>query len=120
MGADRLRVNRLRDLCVRPGLDGGAETDPAPVQEAQFALMARSGVESARIVFSWRDMQPQKGGAFDFARTDAQVGAAARHGIALHELTPVRASLEEAFMTLTADEVEYHSAGTHVQEGAAA
>ncbi|HEX5909058.1 MAG TPA: hypothetical protein VFY44_01110 [Thermoleophilaceae bacterium] len=62
-------------------LDGGAETDPPAVQEAQFALMARSGVESARIVFSWRDMQPQKNGAFDFTRTDAQVGAAARHGI---------------------------------------
>ena len=64
-------------------LDGGAETDPAPVQEAQFALMARSGVESARTVFSWRDMQPQKGGPFDFTRTDAQVGAAARHGIVI-------------------------------------
>lgn len=34
---------------------------------------------------------------------------AAQRGIALHELTPVSASLEEAFMTLTAGEVEYHS-----------
>jgi ABC-2 type transport system ATP-binding protein len=30
-------------------------------------------------------------------------------GIRLHELTPVRASLEEAFMELTADSVEYHA-----------
>jgi ABC-2 type transport system ATP-binding protein len=30
-------------------------------------------------------------------------------GIALHELTMVRASLEEAFMELTADSVEYHA-----------
>ena len=47
---------------------------------------------------------------------------AARNGVALHELTPVRASLEEAFMTLTAGEVEYHSgANQHaIQDGAAA
>ena len=30
-------------------------------------------------------------------------------GIRLHELTTVRASLEEAFMELTADSVEYHA-----------
>jgi ABC-2 type transport system ATP-binding protein len=34
---------------------------------------------------------------------------AAGRGIALHELTPLTASLEEAFMSLTAGEVEYHS-----------
>lgn len=39
-----------------------------------------------------------------------QVGeAAAAAGIVLHELTPQRASLEDAFMTLTAGEVEYAS-----------
>jgi ABC-2 type transport system ATP-binding protein len=36
---------------------------------------------------------------------------AASHGIALHELTPERASLEEAFMELTSDSVEYHASG---------
>jgi ABC-2 type transport system ATP-binding protein len=35
---------------------------------------------------------------------------AAAAGIALHELTPVRGSLEDAYMQLTAEEVEYHSA----------
>jgi len=30
-----------------------------------------------------------------------------RHDIVLHELTPVSSSLEEAFMTLTAESVEY-------------
>ena len=40
--------------------------------------------------------------------TAAAVGdLAAAHQIALHELTPVQASLEEAFMELTRDEVEY-------------
>ena len=35
---------------------------------------------------------------------------AARHGLALHELTPQQASLEEAFFELTNDSVEYHGA----------
>ncbi|MGI5158373.1 ATP-binding cassette domain-containing protein [Microbispora sp. CA-102843] len=33
---------------------------------------------------------------------------AARHGVTLYELTPVHVSLEEAFMELTRDAVEYH------------
>jgi len=36
---------------------------------------------------------------------------AAAHGIALSELIPVRASLEEAFMELTRESVEYQAAG---------
>jgi ABC-2 type transport system ATP-binding protein len=40
----------------------------------------------------------------------SQIGdVAAEHGIALHELTPEQASLEEAFMRLTHDAVEYHA-----------
>ncbi|MFF4656526.1 ABC transporter ATP-binding protein [Streptomyces sp. NPDC001381] len=34
---------------------------------------------------------------------------AARHGVVLHELSPQQASLEEAFMQLTAETVEYHA-----------
>jgi ABC-2 type transport system ATP-binding protein len=34
---------------------------------------------------------------------------AAKASLTLHELTPVRASLEDVFMELTADSVEYHS-----------
>jgi ABC-2 type transport system ATP-binding protein len=42
----------------------------------------------------------------------AEVGKlAAAHGIVLFELIPVKASLEEAFMELTRDSVEYHAAG---------
>jgi len=42
--------------------------------------------------------------------TPAQVGdIAAARGIPLHELSPQRASLEEAYMNLTQDAVEYHS-----------
>jgi len=40
--------------------------------------------------------------------TAAEIGdAAAANGIALHELTPQQASLEEAFMDLTRDELEF-------------
>jgi ABC-2 type transport system ATP-binding protein len=47
---------------------------------------------------------------------------AAAHGIALHELSPQAASLEEAFMELTQDSVEYHAdihdAGLALAKGA--
>jgi ABC-2 type transport system ATP-binding protein len=43
-------------------------------------------------------------------RTAHEIGAiAARHGVPLHELTPQSVSLEEAFIELTRDAVEYHS-----------
>jgi ABC-2 type transport system ATP-binding protein len=49
--------------------------------------------------------------------TAEQVGdVAATAGIALHELTPQQASLEEAFMNLTKDEVEF---GAHLEEAVA-
>jgi ABC-2 type transport system ATP-binding protein len=42
--------------------------------------------------------------------TPAAIGeAAAAHGIVLHELTAQTASLEQAFMNLTQDEVEFKS-----------
>jgi ABC-2 type transport system ATP-binding protein len=42
--------------------------------------------------------------------TAAQIGEAAAHaGVILHELTPVGASLEEAYMELTRDDVEYRT-----------
>jgi len=45
-------------------------------------------------------------------RTSEQIGElAAQHGIVLHELTPHQASLEDAFMRLTGESVEYHAAG---------
>ncbi|GEA82411.1 ABC transporter ATP-binding protein [Cellulomonas uda] len=46
--------------------------------------------------------------------TAPQIGeAAAAAGVVLHELTPVQGSLEEAFMSLTQDTVEYHSTMGH-------
>ncbi|AEW98202.1 ABC transporter ATP-binding protein [Streptantibioticus cattleyicolor] len=54
-----------------------------------------------------------------------QIGlAAAEHRVVLHELTPQRASLEEAFMELTRDAVEYQAAAPAatglISEGTAA
>ncbi|WP_426594524.1 ABC transporter ATP-binding protein [Cellulomonas sp. McL0617] len=52
--------------------------------------------------------------------TTVQVGElAAANRLVLHELTPVSGSLEEAYMTLTQDSVEYHSSEVpteHTQE----
>ena len=45
-------------------------------------------------------------------RSDEIGDIAAQHGIPIHELTPQRASLEEAFMELTHDSVEYHGGGS--------
>jgi ABC-2 type transport system ATP-binding protein len=49
--------------------------------------------------------------------TSEQIGDLAfEHGVRLHELTPVQASLEQAFMELTRDSVEYHATATAAQE----
>lgn len=47
-------------------------------------------------------------------------GIAAGAGVVLHELTPVAASLEEAYLELTKDEVEYQAGGTPAASGAGA
>ena len=56
-------------------------------------------------------LTPAPDGSLEVAGLTAeQVGeAAAANGLALHELTPVTASLEEAFMDVTRDAVEYHA-----------
>jgi ABC-2 type transport system ATP-binding protein len=52
--------------------------------------------------------------------TATQVGdAAAEHGLTLHELTPQQASLEEAFMELTRDDIEYRAGRGEPEEVAA-
>ena len=52
--------------------------------------------------------------------TAEQIGElAAANGIVLHELSPLPASLEEAFMELTRGELEYASVATEAEEAAA-
>jgi ABC-2 type transport system ATP-binding protein len=49
--------------------------------------------------------------------TSEQVGDfAAAHAVVLHELTPVQASLEDAFIELTHDDVEFKSVGGNLAE----
>jgi polysaccharide biosynthesis protein PslG len=67
-------------------LDGGVLGAPAGVLAQQWPRMAASGVESARVVFSWADAQPLPGGPFDFSRTDQLVAGASAHQI---DLLPV-------------------------------
>ncbi|MEV8455429.1 ATP-binding cassette domain-containing protein [Streptomyces sp. NPDC052095] len=50
----------------------------------------------------------------DGATTEALGELAARHQITLHELSGQRASLEDAFMQMTAGSVEYHAHSDHV------
>ncbi|NMR20966.1 ABC transporter ATP-binding protein [Cellulomonas fimi] len=59
-------------------------------------------------------LTPADDGAIDLhGLTPAQVGdTAAAHGIPIHELSPQKASLEDAYMNLTQDAVEYHSHAT--------
>ena len=63
--------------------DRAAFRGSAEEQDAQWALMARSGVESVRVVFSWAATQPTPGGPDDYSRTDQQVASAARRAVRL-------------------------------------
>lgn len=60
---------------------------------------------------------PQTGERFEVTGLDAAgIGdAAVDAGIALHELTTVGSSLEEVYMSMTADDVEYRSGSTEPQ-----
>jgi ABC-2 type transport system ATP-binding protein len=53
-------------------------------------------------------------GALEVRGTTAQVigETAAAAGLVLHELVPHRGSLEDSYLAMTADAVEYHSAMT--------
>jgi ABC-2 type transport system ATP-binding protein len=52
--------------------------------------------------------------------TAVQIGdLAAANGLALHELTPHQASLEEAFMDLTREEIEFKAAELEPEEAVA-
>ena len=66
--------------------------------------------ELARVLTNEGATVQTEDGALSVTGFDAaRVGdLAAGHGITLHELTPQRASLEEAFFELTEDSVEYH------------
>jgi ABC-2 type transport system ATP-binding protein len=83
---------------------------------SQRSVLVRSPSVAAlteRLVGAGATVKAADDGALEVVGLDAAaVGELAlAGGIALHELTPQRASLEEAFMELTRDSVEYSTAG---------
>ncbi|MFG2335844.1 ABC transporter ATP-binding protein [Streptomyces yangpuensis] len=74
----------------------------SPQQEQLKDVLHEAGINAVGVPAT---------GTLEIDGVDAeQLGElAARHRIVLHELSPQRASLEEAFMRMTADSVEYHS-----------
>jgi polysaccharide biosynthesis protein PslG len=56
---------------------------PADAQDAQWDVMASSGIESVRADFSWPVMQGRRGEALDFTRSDALVRRATLRNVSL-------------------------------------
>jgi len=96
----------------RGRLIADTSVDEFVARASQKVLLVRSPeLELLRAALAGPDVSfvPAGVGALEVhGLTAEQVGeAAARARIALHELTPQQASLEEAFMNLTRDEVEF-------------
>jgi ABC-2 type transport system ATP-binding protein len=72
-----------------------------PQADQLAALLARPGVTVTRTDDRWLEV---------IGLSSDEIGdIAAQHSIAVHELTPHEASLEDAFMELTQHAVEYHA-----------
>src|ERR1041385_2897184 len=66
--------------------DGDVANAQPATQDAEWARMHKTGVQTTRVVFSWAAAQPVEGQPPSFAAIDATVGRAARNGI---ELLPI-------------------------------
>jgi ABC-2 type transport system ATP-binding protein len=94
----------LADLSMNEFIDQNSHSFVrlrTPQPEQLLDLLAANGMTAT----------PDSDGAFEVVDADpARIGdLVAAHGVTLHELSPQRASLEEAFMRMTADSVEYHT-----------
>jgi len=96
------------------------------VQRASGGLVRVRSPQALRLqeLVAGPDVSVESGepGVLDISGLSAQqVGEiAAAHGIVLHELTPMQASLEEAFMELTREDVEYKAGEVVTEEEGAA
>jgi hypothetical protein len=63
--------------------DGSVVHASDGVQDDQWGLMSRTGVESVRAVFSWDQSQPTAAVSPDFSRSDQVVTLAAEHGMSV-------------------------------------
>ncbi|GAA0387292.1 ATP-binding cassette domain-containing protein [Streptomyces luteireticuli] len=106
--ADHLIVIGQGKLLADTSMSGFIAENSRP-----FVLMRSPEQERLKDVLSGAGITavPGAAGALEVTGEDAaHLGElAARHRIVLHELSPQRASLEEAFMRLTAGSVEYHA-----------
>jgi hypothetical protein len=66
--------------------DHGVSVAPSGIQDGQWDLMASSGVESVRTVFSWLHAQPDRDSPIGFEFTDPVVRRAAQRNI---EVLPI-------------------------------
>ena len=105
----------------RGKLIADTSVDDFVARASQKAVLVRSPeLERLRHMLAGPNVsfvEAERGAVEVHGLTAEQVGdAAAGAGIALHELSPVQASLEEAFMNLTRDEVEF---GAELEEAVA-
>jgi ABC-2 type transport system ATP-binding protein len=110
IGRGRLIADTTVEEVVRQASEGAAVRVRTPQPEALRHALAGAGVA---LRSSEQDSLEITG------VTSARIGeVAAAHGIVLHELTPQQASLEDAYMRLTTDAVEYHAAPTTADDAA--
>lgn len=86
----------------------GASRHTVRVKSPQVDQLAQAIASAGVTVTALPENRIEVGGL-----TPAQISdAAVRAGIAVHELTPINASLEDAYLELTHDEVEYRTEAT--------
>jgi ABC-2 type transport system ATP-binding protein len=98
------RGRMIADLSVADFLRGAAKNAVRVRSPQSAALQEAIAGPNVRVTMT-------DDGALEIAGLSAeQIGeAAARASIVLHELTPLQASLEEAFMDVTRDDVQFHA-----------
>jgi ABC-2 type transport system ATP-binding protein len=94
--------------------DEGVNDFVASSSRQSVRVRSPQGAElTAHLQAAGATVRPLTDGLIQVTGLDAvAVGElAAANGVVLHELTPEKASLEEAFMELTSDTVEFHASG---------
>jgi ABC-2 type transport system ATP-binding protein len=104
------RGRLIADTSVREVLDQASQGAAVRVRTPQAAQL-RDALAAPGVTVSSTELDViEVRGA-----TSEQIGeAAASAGVVLHELTPQQASLEDAFMALTGESVEYHATDGHL------
>jgi ABC-2 type transport system ATP-binding protein len=115
--ADHLIVIGRGRLIADASVDAflqGASRNVVRVRSPQAARLAEL-VQGPDV-----EVEPRGDGLLEIrGLTAAQIGdAALEHGLALHELTPQRASLEEAFIDMTREDVEFRALAAAEEEPA--